>query len=89
LSSKGRFIDGAARKMRCRDIREYYDCFLPVRLGQAGENGSGGFLRLIEFADPRIGRDAVGIKPVLVQEARPYAVLVRVGNAECILGSPP
>ena len=66
MSSKGRLIDGAEGKMRCRDILEYYDCFLPVRLGQAGENGSGGFLRLIEFADPRIGRYAVGIEPVLV-----------------------
>lgn len=72
-----------------RDVLQYDDRFLAVRLSQARENRVGGFLCLIELADLRIRGYPVGIEPVLIEEARPYAVLVRVGNAECVLGAAP
>ena len=57
--------------------------------GQAGEQVSGDLLRLIELADLEVGGDAEGVEPVLVQEPGPGAVLVRVGDAERVLGPAP
>jgi len=68
--------------VRHGDVLEYDDLFLTVWLGQTPEDGSGDFLRLIEPADFRVGRDLVGVESVLVEEACPCAVLIRVADAE-------
>jgi hypothetical protein len=63
----------------------------PLAFGgaQPGEQAVGQLLGFVELADLQIGGDAEGVEPVPVQEPGPRAVLVRIGDAERFLGSPP
>ncbi len=54
---------------------------LGVVLGEPFEDRAGYLLCLVELADPRVGRDAAGVEPVLIEEPRPDPILVRIGDA--------
>jgi len=63
----------------------------PLSFGRAqpGKQISGCLLGFVELAGLEVGGDAEGVEPVPVQEPGPRAVLVRIGDAERLLGPAP
>ena len=80
---------GTAGQVRGADDLPDHRGSLAFLWGQADEHSVSELLGLVELAGLEVGGDAEGVEPVLVQEPRPRAVLVRVGDGERFLGLTP
>ena len=75
--------------MRGGDVLADHRGQLPLGRAQAGQQAVGHLLGFVELADLQVGGNAEGLEPVPLQEPGPRAVLVRIGDAERLLGPAP
>jgi hypothetical protein len=89
LGDLGGLAGGPAGQVRGGDALADHRGPLAFGRAQAGEQAVGHLLGFVELADLQVGGDAEGVEPVPVQEPGPRAVLVRIGDAERLLGLAP